>query len=325
MIKSKRPSKKNHLYLGVNFLIQVQRLYLKYFRSESFRKALIYQKRYLGMLLNSEKKSATPDAPKTNSATRSLKGVVLMVIAIGRMKHLVQKYQRQLYKSSPEYPYKEKIKNISKKLNLEPMSSETKEKTDGMKPHKEDVAKTVLTSIANKASSKPRQSNLASVSLRLATSEPSINRLHLNNRSLERSIDWLSQTDIALGTQHGGSSLNRSLNEQHLRRPSTSPVKHASSYTGIPRSYPRSPCIVDEFPSKLSSLNNQHASAKSSRAPQSTSSPLKPRDPPVDKDNNLTNESLSNYIEGLEALHNRLKTVGYGDEMKPTLLRLFAG
>ena len=33
-------------------IAKVQRLYLKYFRAESFRKALVYQKRYLTLMLN---------------------------------------------------------------------------------------------------------------------------------------------------------------------------------------------------------------------------------------------------------------------------------
>ena len=85
---------------------------------------------------------------------------------------------------------------------------------------------------------------------------------------------------------------------------------------------------MDEFPSKLSVLNNQQPGAgKSPRAPKAISSPIKSRDSspiksrdlPVDANNNLTNESLSNYIEGLEALHNRLKNVSYDDKTAPLL------
>ena len=86
---------------------------MKYIRAESFRKALRYQKRYLGIRLNaleelveSQQLSPTPPGPKNK-----FKVVVLSIIAMNRMKYLVRKYQRYLQKSSPNYNYKEKRAN----------------------------------------------------------------------------------------------------------------------------------------------------------------------------------------------------------------------
>ena len=357
----------NHLFIS-----QVQRLYLKYFRAESFRKALVYQKRYLCMLLTPDRTTTTKipqtiptiatktttttaTATTTTKAAYRLKAVVLMVIAVGRMSHLVQKYRRQLFKSSPEYPYKDKIKNPTKKLNLDetgsgarvdvketPLVADTNASAGGISAGIAGVKSFGDAGVAHTRGARgvssgvsppPPQSNLVSISQRLGKSEPLINRLHSNNN---RTTDWLNQTTdaVTIATTHHGIPLDRSLDERHLRRPATSPVK--SGYSGIPRSYPRSPGgVVDEFPSKLSALNNQQPGAgKISRAPKAISSPIKSRDSspmksrdspiksrdlPVDANNNLTNESLSNYIEGLEALHNRLKTVSYDDKTAPLL------
>jgi len=96
----------------------VQRLYLKYFRAESFRKALRYQKRYLSIRVNeleehnneNNNNSLTSVIPHGNnlSAKSRFKVAAWSVIAINRMKYLVRKYQRYLLKSSPTYNYKEK-------------------------------------------------------------------------------------------------------------------------------------------------------------------------------------------------------------------------
>ena len=102
---------------------------MKYFRAESFRKALAYQKRYLLLLLGEHQhtdESVLAFVAKLKSPSlvveyrkphsipkRKFKVAVHAVIAINRLKYLTRKYQRNLFKSSPEYMYKVKPHSTS--------------------------------------------------------------------------------------------------------------------------------------------------------------------------------------------------------------------
>ncbi|XP_065667078.1 golgin subfamily B member 1 isoform X3 [Hydra vulgaris] len=95
-------------------IAKVQRLYLKYFRAESFRKALSYQKTYLLLLLNeygnSNQSLVRKMVRENNSISapyKKFKVTALVIVSIARMKFLKRKYQRSLYKSSADYPYKD--------------------------------------------------------------------------------------------------------------------------------------------------------------------------------------------------------------------------
>ncbi|XP_060087522.1 pericentrin [Heteronotia binoei] len=92
--------------------LKLQKLYRKYLRAESFRKALIYQKKYLLLLLGGfqECEQATlsliarmgiypspPDLKVSESRSRSFtkfRSVVRVVIAISRLKFLVKKWHK---------------------------------------------------------------------------------------------------------------------------------------------------------------------------------------------------------------------------------------
>ncbi|XP_061699443.1 pericentrin isoform X2 [Syngnathoides biaculeatus] len=87
---------------------KVQRLYVRYLRAESFRKALVYQKRYLLLLLGEfrECEQATlcmlatmgarpsPPPPSSRTPLRKFRSAVRVVIAISRMKFLNRKWQK---------------------------------------------------------------------------------------------------------------------------------------------------------------------------------------------------------------------------------------
>lgn len=93
---------------------------MKYFRSESFRKALRYQKRYLALKLKEYEVLEHPEGfsnMRVLSPRSRFKVAVLSVIAINRMKYLVRKYQRYLLKSSPRYQYKEKSGSSAKQIH----------------------------------------------------------------------------------------------------------------------------------------------------------------------------------------------------------------
>ncbi|XP_076013417.1 pericentrin isoform X2 [Genypterus blacodes] len=93
---------------------KVQRLYERYLRAESFRKALVYQKRYLLLLLGGfqECEKATicliaqmgaRPSPQQNSQRRPLtrfRAAVRAVVAISRMKFLTRKWQRAIRRHS---------------------------------------------------------------------------------------------------------------------------------------------------------------------------------------------------------------------------------
>ncbi|KAK5857626.1 hypothetical protein PBY51_010856 [Eleginops maclovinus] len=93
---------------------KVQRLYERYLRAESFRKALVYQKRYLILLLGGfqECEQATlcliarmgaRPSPTLSSYNRPLsrfRAVVRVVIAVSRMKFLTKKWQRAIRRLS---------------------------------------------------------------------------------------------------------------------------------------------------------------------------------------------------------------------------------
>ncbi|KAH3717259.1 hypothetical protein DPMN_060041 [Dreissena polymorpha] len=92
-----------------NDKIKIQRLYGKYLRAESFRKALIYQKKYLLVLLGGfqdteettlamlSRMGALDSSYRPGSRPRpitKLRGAVRVVIAVQRMKFLVKKWRR---------------------------------------------------------------------------------------------------------------------------------------------------------------------------------------------------------------------------------------
>uniref|UniRef100_A0A667XIB6 ELK domain-containing protein n=1 Tax=Myripristis murdjan TaxID=586833 RepID=A0A667XIB6_9TELE len=94
--------------------LQVQRLYERYLRAESFRKSLVYQKRYLLLLLGGFQEceqatlcliaqmGARPSPPITSQSrpiTR-FRAAVRAVIAISRMRFLTRKWQRAIRKLS---------------------------------------------------------------------------------------------------------------------------------------------------------------------------------------------------------------------------------
>ncbi|XP_061553374.1 pericentrin isoform X3 [Phycodurus eques] len=86
---------------------KVQRLYVRYLRAESFRKALVYQKRYLLLLLGEFREceqatlcmlatmGARPSPlPLSQRPLRKFRSAVRVVIAISRMKFLNRKWQK---------------------------------------------------------------------------------------------------------------------------------------------------------------------------------------------------------------------------------------
>ncbi|KAL4221886.1 A-kinase anchor protein 9 [Mactra antiquata] len=95
-----------------NDKIKIQRLYGKYLRAESFRKALIYQKKYLLLLLGGfqdteettlvllsrmgavDNRSNIYNRQQRNKPLTTFRGAVRVVIAIQRMKFLVKKWRR---------------------------------------------------------------------------------------------------------------------------------------------------------------------------------------------------------------------------------------
>uniref|UniRef100_A0A670Y3T6 Pericentrin/AKAP-450 centrosomal targeting domain-containing protein n=1 Tax=Pseudonaja textilis TaxID=8673 RepID=A0A670Y3T6_PSETE len=101
------------------FIYKIQKLYRKYLRAESFRKALVYQKKYLLLLLGGfqECEQATlsliarmgiyPSPPDLNvSETRSrfftkFRSAVRVIIAILRLKFLVRKWHKVNKKEMP--------------------------------------------------------------------------------------------------------------------------------------------------------------------------------------------------------------------------------
>uniref|UniRef100_A0AAQ4QNG3 Pericentrin/AKAP-450 centrosomal targeting domain-containing protein n=1 Tax=Gasterosteus aculeatus aculeatus TaxID=481459 RepID=A0AAQ4QNG3_GASAC len=92
---------------------KVQRLYERYLRAESFRKALVYQKRYLLLLLGSFQESeqatlcliahmgARPSPPLShNRPLGRFRAAVRVVIAISRMRFLTRKWQKAIRRLS---------------------------------------------------------------------------------------------------------------------------------------------------------------------------------------------------------------------------------
>ncbi|KAM8917072.1 pericentrin isoform 2-T2 [Spinachia spinachia] len=92
---------------------KVQRLYERYLRAESFRKALVYQKRYLLLLLGCFQESeqatlcliahmgARPSPPPScNRPLGRFRAAVRVVIAISRMRFLTRKWQKAIRRLS---------------------------------------------------------------------------------------------------------------------------------------------------------------------------------------------------------------------------------
>ncbi|XP_071063370.1 pericentrin isoform X2 [Pseudochaenichthys georgianus] len=89
---------------------KVQRLYERYLRAESFRKALVYQKRYLVLLLGGFQECEqatlcliarmgawpTPPLSSYNRPRSRFRAVVRVVIAVSRMKFLTKKWQKAI-------------------------------------------------------------------------------------------------------------------------------------------------------------------------------------------------------------------------------------
>lgn len=105
-----RPAIAADLYSG-----KVQRLYERYLRAESFRKSLVYQKRYLLLLLGGfqdceqatlclvARMGAHPSPPRTGprGALTRFRAAVRAVIAISRLKFLTRKWQRATRRGAP--------------------------------------------------------------------------------------------------------------------------------------------------------------------------------------------------------------------------------
>uniref|UniRef100_A0A3Q3K048 ELK domain-containing protein n=1 Tax=Monopterus albus TaxID=43700 RepID=A0A3Q3K048_MONAL len=101
----------NNLFID----LQVQRIYERYLRAESFRKALVYQKRYLLLLLGGfhECEQATlcliarmgvQPSPPISSRRKPLgrfRAAVRVVIAVSRMRFLTRKWQKAIRKYFP--------------------------------------------------------------------------------------------------------------------------------------------------------------------------------------------------------------------------------
>ncbi|XP_066518729.1 pericentrin isoform X2 [Hoplias malabaricus] len=95
-------------------LLQVQRLYEKYLRAESYRKSLVYQKRYLLLLLGGfqdceqatlaliSRMGAQPSLShiQTSRPLSRFRSTVRVLIAISRLKFLTRKWQRATRKGS---------------------------------------------------------------------------------------------------------------------------------------------------------------------------------------------------------------------------------
>ncbi|XP_010784785.1 A-kinase anchor protein 9-like isoform X2 [Notothenia coriiceps] len=93
---------------------KVQRLYERYLRAESFRKALVYQKRYLILLLGGFQECEqatlcliarmgawpTPPLSSYNRPRSRFRAVVRVVIAVSRMKFLTKKWQKAIKRLS---------------------------------------------------------------------------------------------------------------------------------------------------------------------------------------------------------------------------------
>ncbi|KAI9528762.1 hypothetical protein NQZ68_017360 [Dissostichus eleginoides] len=93
---------------------KVQRLYERYLRAESFRKALVYQKRYLILLLGGFQECEqatlcliarmgawpTPPLSSCNRPRSRFRAVVRVVIAVSRMKFLTRKWQKAIKRLS---------------------------------------------------------------------------------------------------------------------------------------------------------------------------------------------------------------------------------
>ena len=335
---------------------QVQRLYLKYFRAESFRKALVYQKRYLTLMVNENESNngGVNNWLKMEKRKPSFKVVVLAVISIRRMKYLVKKYHRNLHKSSPDYQYKDKSRNNLKKTNSENVIDELEHSPSGSTGITENVtngnyflpngdignarqphhsANSPSKTSSRLPNSGTKQTHYVPPTTRLTLSEPVGNRLNNHANTLESLNDRLNHTDppnnrlhlseLTNGTHSGGShgnNIDTYGNRNHAQHPNDS----------IPRSYPRpSGILPEEIPSRISgtkgdaTLSNSRADKTSytNRPFSSPSSPLlssTSRDLHEPKED--ANESLTTYIHTLETLQNRLKKVGYNDRTRPSLL-----
>ncbi|XP_015268581.1 PREDICTED: LOW QUALITY PROTEIN: pericentrin [Gekko japonicus] len=117
-VTNTNPVSENKPAMGPSNL-KLQKLYRKYLRAESFRKALIYQKKYLLLLLGGfqECEQATlsliarmgiypspPDLNFSESRSRSFtkfRSVVRVIIAISRLKFLVKKWHKVSRKETP--------------------------------------------------------------------------------------------------------------------------------------------------------------------------------------------------------------------------------
>jgi len=110
------------LYINVAFIThthtQIHHLHVKYCRAESHRKSLVYQKRYLILLIggfqDGEKDTlatiahmgAFPTVPASNQRRRRAIGrfraVAMVVVVISRMKYLVAKWSHAARRNNPE-------------------------------------------------------------------------------------------------------------------------------------------------------------------------------------------------------------------------------
>ncbi|XP_057293058.1 centrosomal protein of 290 kDa-like isoform X2 [Hydractinia symbiolongicarpus] len=255
-------------------IAKVQRLYLKYFRAESFRKALAYQKRYLLLVLKengkAEQFSSPFNTPLSLSTKRNSRFKVLAfaVVAINRMKYLVRKYQHNLRKSSPEYQYKDsrhkphRTPDTDKSIQHRPRYSEATtlqkspvQNTNKNWHYKSDISKT------RDKDSHLRTHSPASMYLPLGSSRPTLS----------------------------ATSASSMLDNQR------------SNYSSPPRSYPRP--LRGENAQKEYSDHNTDTSSRSPHSPRGTYTEKQ-----IAEMSSGTNTSLNKYIDKLEALRLRLQT-----------------
>lgn len=302
----------------------MQRLYLKYFRAESFRKALVYQKRYLNLMINEGDVVPTGVIGVNNWTSHSqhkpsFKVVVLAIISIRRMKYLVRKYHRNLHKSSPEYQYKDKTRNNIKKKNPENVIDELEnyppppvsvgnledERSNGHFVPSIESNLPHFTSTPAKVNSRT-----APFSAPRYSYYPPTNRLTLSEPAKNTRRD----TDVNDAHKKKHESY---INTNSISRPN---ISLANLYTNddVPRSYPRPTGIHPEI---ISSRNSENPTLDKSsytghRVPQAQVNSSNYGG----QHNSNCDESLSSYIHTLEHLQNKLKKVGYNDRTKPSLM-----
>ena len=330
------------------FFLQVQRLYLKYFRAESFRKALSYQKTYFLLLLseygNGEQLMLNKfvGRPERFSLTRfkKFKVVALVIISVVRMKFLMLKYQRNLYKSSAKYPYKDRKE---KKLH-EPKTSHQNNRLSNeilkstplmLNQEKQSFSKTSSeekTNFSKSLNSKFYDQTLSNNALSKSLNEMSQqNFTNDSENSIENNVSPLNINDtspasdsknISNTPRYAGVNLHNFKSSFVTQSQSCSP--HLKPPSDAPRSYPRPSPTHSDFAFR-------HASPPVRDVDSDGSNIYTPQTPSINKDyveiyarpNQHSSTSLNQYICKLESLQTRLKEQStHFDKNKSSLVNL---